>query len=159
MLHKRTSIKESSSSRGYPSWVEVKSSNQRNAMCWHGLGSNFYIPRLKSIINIRNPNFFERIVIYGGNNSVSFPTKPFLLQGSMNQCFSFMRVHADTTIANWSPSLVTPPPSKSLFCSTLPSLVHSFSAKSQIGGWGVFCGLYKRTKVVRTLLYESVGRG
>lgn len=52
-----------------------------------------------------------------------------------------------------------PPTSKSLFCSTLPSLVHSFSAKSQIGGWGVFCGLYKRTKVVRTLLYESVGRG
>lgn len=50
-----------------------------------------------------------------------------------------------------------PPPSNSLFCSPLPSLALPFSAKSQIGGWGVFCGPNKRAKVVRTPLYESVG--
>lgn len=52
-----------------------------------------------------------------------------------------------------------PPPSSSLFCIALPSLALPFSAKSQIGGWGVFCGPNKRAKVVRTPLYKRVGGG
>lgn len=50
-----------------------------------------------------------------------------------------------------------PPPSNSLFSSALLGLSLPFSAKSQIGGWGVFCGPNKGAKVVRTPLYESVG--
>ena len=65
-------------------------------------------------------------------------------------------LHTDTTLPTGD-HLCPPPTSKSLFCSALLSLVLRFSAKSQIGGWGVFCGPNKRAKVVRTLLYESVG--
>lgn len=67
--------------------------------------------------------------------------------------------------ANRSPSTHKPsyppthPPSNSLFCSALLSLALAFSAKSQIGGWGVFCGPNKRAKVVRTPLYKSVWGG
>lgn len=51
----------------------------------------------------------------------------------------------------------TPPPSSNLLYSALSSLALSFSAESQIGGWGMFCGPNKRAKVVRTSLNESVG--
>lgn len=57
------------------------------------------------------------------------------------------------------PIHIPPPSKKSLCCSALLSLALPFSAKSQIGGWEVFCGPNKRAKVVRTPLYESVGLG
>lgn len=62
--------------------------------------------------------------------------------------------------ANKSPS-PPPNPQQPLFCSALfsSSWLSPFSAKSQIGGWGAFCGPNKRAKVVRTPLCEGGGGG
>lgn len=102
-------------------------------------------------------NYFEmeEILIFGKTLttlSYSFNPPPFCLQETA------LLLHTDTTLPTGD-HLCPPPTSKSLFCSALLSLVLPFSAKSQIGGWGVFCGPNKRAKVVRTLLYESVGGG
>lgn len=48
--------------------------------------------------------------------------------------------------------MVTP-----LYQTVSSALLYLLPAKSQIGGWEMFCGPNKRTKVVKTPLYKSVG--
>lgn len=50
-------------------------------MCRHGQYLHFYIARLKYIIIVLNPNLFQKIVIYGGNNGASLS---LVLRGSRN---------------------------------------------------------------------------
>lgn len=100
------------------------------------------------------------LIIEKSYNTVSFSEhRPPSLNPSLHKQAgtSSMWVLTDTTLPTGAHP--RPPPSNSLLCCALLGLALPFSAKSQIGGWGVFCGPNKRAKVVRTPLYESVGGG
>lgn len=169
MLHKATSIKESSSLRGdFRTYMERRSDNKRTSIFWLAQDFNFSVAweKLIDVSQILlNPKLLERNINLWGNsyNTVSFSQhRPLSLTPSFRKqagtsstplCEFILTPHCQQE------PIHNPPPSKSLFCSALLSLALPFSAKSQIGGWGVFCGPNKRAKVVRTPLYESVGGG
>lgn len=146
MLHKRTRIKASSSFRGYPSWVEVKSSSQRNAMCWHGLGSNFYIARLKSIINIRNPNFFERIVIYGETTASHFPQNPSYCREVWTSASPLCELMLTTPLPTGTHPWWPPPLQKASSAPLSPAWFTLSQQRARLGVGECFVGYIKEPK-------------
>lgn len=170
MLHKAESIKEFSSQRQETSLDIWKRRQQQENFkllpcvrlwlqcCMRETDGHSQI--------LLNPELLERNINLRGNsyNIVSFlkrrPHSLTLLSTSKQEPVLFLYVSSYWHhTANRSPSTSPLPRKKSLCCSALLSLALPFSAKSQIGGWEVFCGPNKRAKVVRTPLYESVGLG
>lgn len=161
MLHKATSIEESSSLRGdFLRYMERKSNNDRTTIwvqfyiAWQML---IYIFKFFGI-----QSCFKEILIFGEtlttlSHSLNTGPHPLLSQASRNQLYAFMWVHTDTTLPTWAhphpPSFKQP----LLLCS--PQLGSAFLRKEPDWGLGVFCGPNKRAKVVRTPLYKSVGGG
>lgn len=168
MLHKATSIKGLFLSLHFLRHMERKSHNNGTIVFWFGARFKLLYFRKKKkqievlhiLLNLRLlerkslGKLFQQCLFISIQPSVSHPLLP---QVSKNQLYSFMRVYTDTTLPTGDhphpPSFQQP----LLLCSALLSLALLFSAESQIGGWGVFCGPNKRAKVVRTPLYESVG--
>lgn len=129
-----------------------------NLLTWGKISTSIIAWQELSNIS-QNLMLLERNMNLWGN-TVSFTQRPLSLTPSFHKqartsstplCESILTPHCQQE------PIHIPLPSNSLFCSALLSLALPFSAKSQIGGWGVFCGPNKRAKVVRTPLYESVG--
>lgn len=169
MLHKATSIKEISYLRvHFLRHIEKKSNSRCTIFCLERRFQLLYGMRrahqhFTKSSELLNLSLLKRNMNLWGNsyNTVSFSQhRPLSLTPSFHK-------QARTSSSPLCESILTPNcqqepihiplPSNSLFYSGLLSLALPFSAKSQIGGWGVFCGPNKRAKVVRTPLYESVG--
>lgn len=146
MLHKATSIKESSYLRGhFLRHMERKSNNNRTTLFW--LGARFQLLYCMERPNQSFTNYLELEAITKKNWSLGkllqhclflstqayFP-HPLLPQASRNQLYSFMRVHTDTTLPTGAhphpPSFQQP----LLLCS--PQLGSPFLSKEPDWGLG-----------------------
>lgn len=172
MLQKATSIKDSSYLRGHFLTQTEERSDNRTSIPW--LRAQFHL-----LLHCMRRTQLLRILIYEEVlESLGKLFQQWLFLSAQPLCSSPPPSNKQARISStalWE-SILTPhcqqepihtqtllpthpPPSNSLFCSALLSLALAFSAKSQIGGWGVFCGPNKRAKVVRTPLYKSVWGG
>lgn len=162
MLHRTTHIKGSSYATG--NLLRQMRNNNRTTVI--GLGAGFQVICCMTKVNRRCLKNFDPQVMRKkislwemSHNTASFPQLLLPKQAGISStplCESIVTPYCQSEPIH-NPLLQTA--SSALPCSSLLSLALPFSAQSQIGGWGTFCGPNKRAKVVRTPLYESVGRG